>query len=488
MKFGRLVKHWLPPLLLAVIALVAWRAANNADFDPISAQAEQYDLSLETPLLSARRTPQTLRAPLSDAAVAPLIDQVVQQSPNQLYCVAVRNEDRILGTPQEVSGGLIPASNQKVITTYAALGILSPDFEFNTRVTATSAPVDGVVEGDLYLVGDGDPFLITDNWLAQFEQVNGRSHTRLEDLADAVAAAGVTTVTGSLFGDESLYDDVRYGAWDSRLIEQQQSGPISALTVNEGFSDWPADVTATLRDRTVADDPPLNAASVFGQLLAERGITFGGAPSVGVSPPSAADIASVQSPPLLDIVTHINSYSSNIGAELLIKRLGLIVGGVGSTAAGSQAVTDYLVDQGIPMNDVIILDGSGLDEDNRLTCTALVTILTETGPDSPLGLSLSVAGERGSLAERFVDTAAEGRVMAKTGTLCCVRALAGYVESAVASDPDSYVSFAYIVNAPSLLPDEAVLPLQDALASALTTYPAGPSVADLSPLAPVPAQ
>ncbi len=486
MKFGRLVKHWLPPLLLAVIALAAWRAANNADFAPISAQAEQYELSLETPLLSARRAPQTLRAPISDAVVGPLIDQAVQQTPDQLYCVAVRNEERILGTPQEVSGGLIPASNQKVVTTYAALGILSPDFEFNTRVTATTAPVGGVIDGDLYLVGDGDPFLITDSWLEQFEDINGRNHTRLEDLADAVAAAGVTEVTGSLFGDESLYDDVRYGEWDARLIEQQQSGPISALSVNEGFSDWPLEAPAQLRARTVADNPPLNAASVFGQLLAERGVTFGGAPAVGVSPPGAADIASLQSPPLIDIVTHINSHSSNLGAELLLKRLGLIVGGTGSTAVGAQVVTDYLADQGIPMNDLVILDGSGLDEDNRLTCTALVTILTQADLDSPLGQSLSVAGERGSLSERFIDTAAEGRVVAKTGTLSRVRALAGYVETAVETDPNSYLAFAYIINSPNPLQDEAVLPLQDALASALTTYPAGPSVAELSPLAPVP--
>ncbi|MGI9594935.1 MAG: D-alanyl-D-alanine carboxypeptidase/D-alanyl-D-alanine endopeptidase [Acidimicrobiales bacterium] len=486
MQFGRLLKQWLPPALLAIIALVAWQSANRADFDPISAQDEQYELTLETPLLSARRAPRTLRAPVSDARITADVNRIIEESPSQQVCVMVRNGDRLLGMQSEVAGGLVPASNQKLLTTYAALGILGPDFTFSTRAAGTVPVVDGVLAGDLYLVGGGDPFLITDNWLDQYEEIDGRSHTRLEELADALVATGLTSITGAVIGDESRYDSVRYGPWDGRLITQKQSGPMSALTVNEGFVDWPDTFRDSFRPRQETDDPPVHAASVFTQLLRERDITIGGGVSAGVKPPGAIELASVQSPPLLDTITHINSYSSNIGAELLLKGLGLAVLGQGTTEAGAAAVTTHLTDEGIPMQDVQVFDGSGLAESDRLTCAALAAILVRNGPESPLGSSLSIAGQRGSLQTRFVDTPADELVLAKTGTLRGVRALSGYVNTAVETDPGAYVTFAYILNDDDVIEDDAVRAIQDPFISALTRYPGGPAIALLSPRPPVP--
>ncbi len=487
MQIGRLVKQWLLPVVLAVVALVSWQAAERADFDPIDGRAETYELSLQTPMLSARRVPRTLRAPVSDDLIGPEVDRLVEQTPDQQVCLMVRNGDRQLGDHREVNGGLVPASNQKLLTTFGALGILGPDFTFTTRVMTPVAPIDGVVEGDIYLVGDGDPFLITDNWLSQYQETDGRSHTRLESLADAVAAVGVTQVTGSVLGDESLYDDQRYGPWDSRLVTQKQSGPMSALTVNEGFVDWPEVFRESFRPRSETDNPPIHAASVLAGLLAERGITIDGGTGVGITPEPAVELASVQSPPLAETVTHINSYSSNIGAELLLKRLGLAVADEGSTEAGADVLAAYLAEQGIPMDDVQIFDGSGLAETNRLTCDALASILVETGPDSPLGASLSVAGARGSLANRFVDSPAEGLVLAKTGTLRGVRALSGFVRSGDPAAEGGYVTFSHIVNDDDVIADELIRSIQVPFVVALSRYPAGPPIEQLSPLAPIPA-
>ncbi len=418
--------------------------------------------------------------------IAPEVNKLIEQTPSNQVCVEVRNGDRVLGMRQDVPGGLVPASNQKLVTTYAALGILGPDFTFNTRVVASAPVVDGVLDGDLYLVGDGDPFLFTDGWLGQYEEIDGRNHTRLETLADAVAATGLTNITGAVIGDESMYDSVRYGPWDARLITQKQSGPMSALTVNEGFVDWPDDFRDSFRPRSETDNPPLLGASVFGQLLQERNIGVGGGDGVGVAPAAAVELAAVPSPPLLDIVTHINSYSSNIGAELLLKRIGLAGRGEASTEAGAAEVAAYLTEQGIPTADVQVLDGSGLAESNRLTCAALAAILARSGPESPLGASLSIAGSRGSLVNRFVDTPAAGMVLAKTGTLRGVRALSGFVNSSVESDIGAYVTFAYVLNDDEVIEDGAVEALQDPFVSALTGYPGGPPLSELSPLAPEP--
>jgi D-alanyl-D-alanine carboxypeptidase/D-alanyl-D-alanine-endopeptidase (penicillin-binding protein 4) len=485
MRIGRLARQWLPPALLGIIALVAWQAANRSDFGTTSVQAVAYDAELATPMLSARRTPLTLRAPVSDGLIVSSINQILLETPSDQVCLMVRNGDRILGSPREIDGGLVPASNQKLLTTFTALEALGPDFTFNTRVAATVPLNGGVVNGDLYFIGDGDPFLFTADWLSQYEVVDGRSHTSLEALADAVVATGLTTVTGSVIGDESLYDSVRYGPWDNRLIVQKQSGPLSALTVNEGFNDWPEIFRDSFRPRRETSDPPVHSASVFAGLLQERGVSIGGAPASGVAPPNVVDVASIQSPSLLETVTHINTYSSNLGAELLLKRLGLQLVGQGTTEAGASAMAAFLTGQGIPMDSVQVFDGSGLSEANRLTCRAVAEILARNGPATNLGSSLSVSGQRGTLAARFIDTPAVGLVRAKTGTLRGVQALSGYVDTAVTTDLGSYVTFSYIINDDEVIDDETIQALQAPFLTALTGYPAGPAVDKISPLAAV---
>jgi serine-type D-Ala-D-Ala carboxypeptidase/endopeptidase (penicillin-binding protein 4) len=132
---------------------------------------------------------------------------------------------------------------------------------------------------------------------------------------------------------------------------------------------------------------------------------------------------------------------------------------------------------------VSIVDGSGLSIENRLTCTALVDVLTrpETGPVVREGLA--VAGETGTLAERWNGTAAEGHLRAKTGTLRNVTALAGEID---VRDGDT-VTFAYVANVPD--PNEVTAEQVGitGLADVLMAYPRGVDVAQLQPTAATPA-
>ena len=273
----------------------------------------------------------------------------------------------------------------------------------------------------------------------------------------------------------------RFGPWDSRLIEQKQSGPLSALTVNEGFVDWPAEFQNSFRLRSETNNPPLHSVSVLASLLQQRGVSVGGI-DVGIAPAITVTVASVESPPLTETITHINSYSSNIGAELLLKEIAFASGGTGSTADGSQVVARYLGEQGVPMANVIVNDGSGLAESGRLTCQALTAILIDGGFQSPLGASLSIASTRGSLADRYVDTPLAGQVFAKTGSLRTVRALSGFVQSEV--DPEAQVVFSYIANDEAISNDE-VLEVQESFVRDLARYPMGPPVEALVPAEPV---
>ena len=280
-----------------------------------------------------------------------------------------------------------------------------------------------------------------------------------------------------LIADETLFDTIRFGPWAERLIAQNQSGPLSALTVNEGFTNWGTDnPAASLRTR--AEQPALNAANVFAALLAERGVTVRGT-AVGERPQDAVDVARLDSVPLSDIVTHVNSWSNNYGAEILVKHLGRARNGEGSTAAGVAAIRSILEEHpSLDTSGLVIDDGSGLAETDRLTCAFLNDLLVDQGIDSVLAQSLSIGGERGSLAFRHVDTPGDGNIFAKTGTLNPSTALSGYVVSPL--EPDVVLTFAYISNAD--LVNEGVRGFQEDFVESLTTYPDAPAIELIDPL------
>lgn len=490
-----LLRRWLPLVLLVILAFGAWGASQAADTDEASIVPIAYENQLGTPLLSARRIPETLQAPIADDALDPAIRTFISElqaaQPDLQTCLIVEVDGRVL-INEGANLALIPASNQKLITTYAALEVLPPETRFTTRVSRVAPITDGVLDGDIYFVGGGDPFLVTDSWRTQYiqrdeednviEPVYLRAWTRLEDLADQIAATGITSVTGSIVADESLFDSVRVGPWAERLILQNQSGPLTALAVNEGFVSW-ADTSPTFSARTQATDPALHSANVLRQLLTDRGITVGGT-VVGQEPAGVVDLASVQSASLLDIVTHVNSWSNNYGAEILLKHIGLMIEGEGSTEAGARAVTTILErrPQEFDLEGIEIHDGSGLSEDDLLRCGLLNAILKASGIDSPLAQSLSIGGERGSLQFRHVDTDADGNVFAKTGTLNPSTALSGFVISA--DEPDTVLTFAYISNAE--LVASTVRDVQEPFIEDLTEYPEAPPTDELDPLDPIP--
>lgn len=472
------LRRWLPLVIVVVIAIAAWQTAKLADTDTVSTTAIAYERDLGTPILSARRVPETLRAPVIDGALTPTVQTMIDGSSEFTACVTVQADGRLI----QESGAdipLVPASNQKLLTTYAALEQLGPDHRFVTTVRIDGVVTDGVLAGDLYLIGGGDPFLSTEDWRSQYEERSGRFHTRLEDLADAVVSFGITGIDGTIFGDESYFDDVRVGPWAGRLIDQRQSGPLSALAVNEGHDEWP-EVFGSSINRLPSTDPPVQAAGVLASLLAERGVSTGPT-AAGVAPAATSEIASVSSPELVEIVTHVNSYSNNYGAEILVKHLGKETTGVGSTRAGADAVLAILADpaQEIDTTNVVIDDGSGLAETNRLTCRLLANLLDRAGADSDFARSLSVGGRRGSLAGRHLESIANGQVFAKTGTLNGVTALSGYVTSP--TQPGSAVRFTYVANGELAGLNEELRSLQEPFVDGLATFPTGPVIDDLDP-------
>jgi D-alanyl-D-alanine carboxypeptidase/D-alanyl-D-alanine-endopeptidase (penicillin-binding protein 4) len=346
-----------------------------------------------------------------------------------------------------------------------------------TRVVAEVPVVDGIVDGDVWLVGGGDPLLTTSGYAARFDDPG--SYTDLGDLVKGLLGVGVREITGGIVGDESRYDAIRYlGTWPDRFKPgwSIQSGPLSALSVDDGFEKWdPVNTAPSLS--VPAADPAANAASLLDDLLEVEGVVIRRRPDSGRSPahPGMVTLVEVASPPVSLLVRQMLVHSDNTTAELLVKELGRTPAERGTTVAGLAVMLDTLERAGHDVDQVVPQDGSGLDPDNRVTCSLLVDVMEDDLHGALLVDSLPLAGESGTMKTRFVGTAGEGRVRAKTGTLRGVTSLAGVVDTPAGRR----LAFAVISNGE--LPFE-IRDLHEEVVLALLSYPAGPAVEALAPL------
>ncbi|MCB1002708.1 MAG: D-alanyl-D-alanine carboxypeptidase/D-alanyl-D-alanine-endopeptidase [Acidimicrobiales bacterium] len=464
------------PLLLVVVAVGAGAAALVVDARAAEAPAAAEQAAPVTPLLSARRVPDLASRAGADARLRTGLESLAGVLPAQ-SCLVVEADGRTLVTHRP-EDAVTPASTEKVLTAAAALAALGPDHRYRTRVQAAAEPTDGVVDGPLYLVGGGDPVLATEAYALRSPQQD-RAHTSLEELADRVAAAGVRRVGGGVVGDESRYGAERYVAdWPSRYIDQNQTGPLSALSVNDGFDSFPSadDPGAPLRPSA---DPAAHAAALFTLLLRERGVEVAGGPSTGTAPGDAVTVARVRSKPLPRILAQLLTFSDNQTAELVLREVGRVDAGDGSTAGGAAAVEQLLAEDGLAVGPEDAVDGSGLAESNRLTCATLVATI-DAYPELVDGFA--TGGEEGTLAS-FAGTPLEGRLHAKTGSLNHVRALAGVVDLLEGGER---LTFAYVVNNPPFITPEQDA-LRGQLGALLASYPDRPPLVDLVPV-PVPGQ
>ena len=458
----------LPAVALAAFALYAHGRANpSAVAPPPVTVPVQQPAALSTPLLSVRRSPTVLtrdrRHDLLISAAAPLAASIDGSS-----CLSLGIDDsELVARNSDVL--VIPASNLKLITAAVALDALGPGFTFTTTVVGP-APVNGVIDGDVYLVGGGDPVL-SEQWYTQPSASRKRPPlhaTSVEALADAMVAAGITQITGQVLGDDSRYDDERYPpGWANDVRVSLDGGAVGALVINDSRS----------TNDSQSDQPAAKAAQTFAGLLGDRGISVSGS-SAGAAPVGAGVLASVQSAPLTDILNELLATSDNLTAEMMVKEIGVAVAHIGTRAAGLQAMLDRLVTWGISTAGLAFTDGSGLSHDNQLTCAALAGVLRRGSATDGVGAGLAVAGQDGStLANSFEQQGLVGVLQGKTGTLHNpneVKALSGYFVTA----PDE-IEFVLLLNGASATEYTTAW---DRLAAVLLATAAGPRPDALVPL------
>jgi D-alanyl-D-alanine carboxypeptidase/D-alanyl-D-alanine-endopeptidase (penicillin-binding protein 4) len=185
---------------------------------------------LTTELLSYRRMPTQMATAGDDARLSAAMNELASFVDDR-SCLSVAVDGRpVIAHNADVP--VIPASTHKLLVAAVALEVLGPDHVFTTSVSAPPA-VDGVIDGDLVLVGGGDPLLVADDYPIADDSYPAFNTTSLDQLADAVAVAGVTTVNGSVLGDGGRYDDeFVIPSWGPG-VAYIEAGPTDALVVND---------------------------------------------------------------------------------------------------------------------------------------------------------------------------------------------------------------------------------------------------------------
>lgn len=319
---------------------------------------------------------------------------------------------------------LLPASTQKLPVAAAALARLGPDFRFVTTIRGTALPdANGVLNGDLVIVGGGDPTLVGPD----YARLNpDRPSTPMRALARRIKRAGITRVTGRIVGDPTIFADEPVAAgWLSRYFDALDATRISGLTVDKGRRLYRSG--GGLR-AVPAEDPAKEAARSLRKLLKDQGVKVGGgAVAVRQSLPTALEITKLQSPPLDELLQYMVQRSDNHLADTIFRTLGAVDGD--STWIGAAGVvSSTLAPLELDWSGVVLADGSGLSRANRVSAQFLADLQSRMWRSNlqaqwhPL---LAVSAHNGTLRYRFRDTVAAGRVYGKTGSLRDVVALTG---------------------------------------------------------------
>lgn len=414
-----------------------------------------------------------LAAHAADQLPAPVLQALkIAGIPPQAVAVVAQPVDAGLsGRPalrHRADQPLNPASLMKLVTTYGALELLGPAYTWRTEALAETPPDnEGVLAGDLYLRGSGDPKLTYDRLWLLLRELRGR---------------GLREIRGNLVLDRTAFAPVEHdpSAFDGKPLRPYNVGPdallfnfatlhltlvpeshavrVLAEPLPAGFAvvnrlrlvegkpcngEWREALTAQLAMGEVALSGAYprscgekrwhlaglaNAAllhGVFTRLWRELGGEFAGGVREAPTPPGAVALAASDSPPLGELVRDINKFSNNVMARQVFLKLG-----AGEAAAADGALRAWLAKNGLDFPELVLDNGSGLSRRERIAAASLARLLASAwaSPVMPeLLSSLPIAAIDGTVKKKFNGNGFAGQAHLKTGSLEGVRGIAGYL-------------------------------------------------------------
>lgn len=379
---------------------------------------------------------------------------------------------------------LVPASVLKILTTAAALEILGETRLFKTKLQYDGKIEHHILDGNLYIVGGGDPTFGSPNTLDRWIK--------------AVKDLGIDTITGNVIGDPTVFSHFTIpSTWTWGELLLPYSAPASGLTFSgnvfqakgtktkkgkhkPGAQDTQPEIPGLIVENNITDaedsppetflqgnptalslsiqgtvskgndffpysgvipDPALTVANEFKKRLNEAGIMVTGsavdldnADSIILSSiqKEQKDITAAFSPSVAVLVTLTNLHSNNLFAEHLSKQIGLSKFHIASTESGCTAVQQFWKSKGIDTEGMFLYDGCGVSRYDGITARQLADMLLymTTSPSfTTFYNSLPLSGVSGTLAKYMKGTKAEGNIRAKTGSISRVKSYAGYVRT-----------------------------------------------------------
>jgi D-alanyl-D-alanine carboxypeptidase/D-alanyl-D-alanine-endopeptidase (penicillin-binding protein 4) len=421
-------------------------------------------------------------APARDSQLPPAVLQVMKRvgipaSGLSIYVRDANTDEVVLQVNDNQPRS--PASVIKVLTTYVALETLGPGYTWKTRAYRHGKLSNGVLNGDLYVVGGGDPYLTAEHWWRFVQSLRQR---------------GLAKITGDFVIDRSYFapaegnradfdaqpfrsynvlpDALMVNFQTSRftlIAREQRARPqilVSPLPVNLDLQNqvrlidgkcYTSGVTFSMPDpverpntvvvggvlpascgsysisRAIMNAPDY-AYGTFHTLWTQSGGAIDGAMRLDILPEDAQLLYEHESLALPEIIRLVNKYSNNVMARHLMLTLAAEQFGPPATVEnGRKAIRAWLANRGIEMPGFVIDNGSGLSRAERITARGLGEMLDRAwhSPFMPeFAASLPLSATDGTLRNRFKSPGMQGRIRLKTGHLDNVSALAGFVNAA----------------------------------------------------------
>jgi len=398
---------------------------------------------------------------------------------------------------------LMPASNMKIVTTGVGLFLLGADYRFKTKLEYTGVITDSILNGNIYIVGGGDPSL------GSAIYANTAPDSVFLQWGGAIRGLGIKQINGTIIGDTRFFDDEnRFSSWEIDDIGTDYGAGVSGIQFIDNICRlyiqsasridekpnlvrvepyipeiaWENHLTSTAAgqasDITVYSSPYSSKALLFGSFpINSQSRTMSVAiPNTaqtcvwhfnqylnrnGISTSNRTDVLERRTPDLnkderncfytyyspayTEIINETNKSSNNSFAETILKTIGAEFGGDGTIYAGRRLLAEKLKELKIPTDGFRQSDGSGLSRHGLVTTKFLcnyLSMLYNSDVYADFVKSLPVAGVDGTMRNMLKNTAAEKNVKAKSGTLSSVRAYSGYVTTKSGKD----LCFSFVFN------------------------------------------
>ena len=336
------------------------------------------------------------------------VNKFVRQSgvnPNSIAVKIIDLKDGSTLASHNSSVPLIPASIMKAVTTATLLGETGPDWRYHTRVYIDGPNDLGFMRGNLIITGACDPSLHSEHEPFSTDLIN--------EIAEALSSLRIREIEGTVIIDETEFSgSSRPASWAAG--DQKKYYGTGSHAFN--FED-------NARGDFSVENPSFGFVSQLKESLKEKGIVVS---EKDISEGPRIQILDHLSFPIDEIMRSCMMRSDNMFAESMLRTYGKIAGGTGSTDDSADLVTKLWSLRNLPMEGIMIVDGSGLSRNNRMTADFMGALLEKMSDNPDYASFFPLAGQEGTLKKFLAETPLDSYIAMKTGSMKGIQCYAGY--------------------------------------------------------------